>query len=119
MSLVELVRLLNEENNWLCVISSDKENKDVNIGNECSAMMKGGNRFFTFDVLGGRSYTWVSVAGALEQGIKVMVLQLGDKEPPFPNISSFTCLHPVPYGSSYKDHIHETFKGMKTLFDEV
>ena len=118
MSLVKLVQLLKEEKKWLCVISSDEDNKDVNIENECSAIMKDGNKFFTFDVLGGRSYTWMSVAGALEQGMKVFVLNLGDREPSFPNISSFTCLHPVPDGSSYKDHIHATFKDMKKLFDD-
>lgn len=117
VSLPTLTKFLHDERNWLCVISSDTENNDVDIHSECGTMMDGGgSRFFVFDVSGGRSYAWMAVAGALEEGNKVVVLHLGIGDPSFPDSASFTCVHPVTQGVSYKDHIHKTFDDMKTMF---
>lgn len=120
ISLDTLVGTLYKERSWLCVISSDEGNKGVNINDECSAMMDGGGpRFFIFDVSTESCYTWMSVAGALEEGSKVFVLHLGRGDPPFPGCSSLTCIHPVPQELSYKEHIHKTFKEMKVMFSEM
>lgn len=119
-SLGTMVETMYEEKNWLCVISSDVENKGVDINDDCSAMMEGEcSRFFVFDVSGGRSYAWISVAGALEEGSKVMVLHLGTGDPPFPNCASLTCSHPVPQDMSYEDHIHQTFGEIKGIFSKM
>lgn len=117
IGLETMVEKLHREKNWLCVISSDKGNKNVNINDECSAMMNGGGRrFFVFNVSTESCYTWIYVGGALEEGSKVFVLHLGVGEPPFPGCSSFTCRHPVPHDLSYEEHIQNTFKEMDMMF---
>lgn len=118
-TLDRMVETLHEEQHWLCVISSDEGNKGVDINDECSAMMnlEGCRRFFVYDVSTESCYTWTTVGGALEEGMKVFVLHLGEGDPPFPECSSLTCLRPVPQGVSYKEHIHDTFRGMKSMFE--
>jgi len=119
-NLSTMVETLHEENNWLCVISSDKGNKGVNINDSCSAMMQGdGRRFFVFDVSTESCYTWMAVGGALEEGSKVFVLHLGTGDPPFPECASFTCTHPVPHGLSYEEHIHKTFEEMTAMYSKL
>lgn len=121
ISLDTMVETLHKEKNWLCVISSDESNKGVNINDECSTMMNCGEcrRFFVFDVSTESCYTWLAVAGALEEESKVFVLHLGQGEPPFPGCSSLSCLHPVPAGCSYKEHVHGTFREMKNKFINI
>ena len=117
VNLDTLVDALHKEKHWLCVISSDESNKGVNINDECSAMMNArGRRFFLFDVSTESCYTWMSVGITLEEKSRVFVLHLGEGDPPFPECSSMTCLHPVPEGLAYKEHIHTTFEEMKAKF---
>lgn len=120
VTLESMVENLYEEKNWLCVISSDKGNKRVNINDDCSAMMDGGGRrFFVFDVSTESCYTWVAVGGALEEGSKVFVLHFGTGDPPFPSCATFTYTHPVPQSLSYEEHVHKTFGEMKTMFSNL
>ena len=120
IALETLVETLYEEKNWLCVISSDNGNKRVDFNDSCRAMMDGGGRrFFVFDVSTDRSYTWVSVGGALEEGSQVFVLHLGTGDPPFRRCASFTCTHPVPESLSYEGHVHNTFAEMKLMFRAI
>ena len=116
-----MVETLHEEKNWICVISSDESNKGVDINDECSAMMNcgEGKKFFVFDVSTESCYTWATVGGALEEDMKVFVLHLGEGDPPFPKCSSLTCVHHVPRGLSYKEHIQNTFKEMKAKFESL
>jgi hypothetical protein len=120
ITLCTMVAKLFEEKNWLCVISSDKGNKGVDINDDCKAMMGGGGRrFFVFDVSTELCCTWVAVGGALEDGSKVFVLHFGTGDPPFPKCASFACTHPVPQSLSYEEHVHKTFGEMKTMFDKL
>ena len=120
ITLTNMVEKLHQEQNWLCVISSDEGNQGVNINDECGTMMnRGGRRFFVFNVSKESCYTWMSVAGALEERSKVFVLHMGMGDPPFSECSDLTCIHPVPQEMSYKEHVHNTFKEMKVMFNEI
>ncbi len=115
-----MVEALRETNDWLCVISSDQDNEGVDINDECRTMMDGGGRrFFKYDVSTENCYTWITVAGALEEGSKVFVLHMGRGDPPFPECSSMTCVYPVPQELSYKEHVKKTFEGMVSSFESV